>query len=78
MKNASPLYEALKQFVSQCAWSDQRHASVLVWMVIGIIQESSVNLTHWLCHVETTAQYAQSTQRRFARWLQNRRIHPSY
>jgi hypothetical protein len=77
MKNASPLYHELMKFVGQCAWSDQRHAYVLVWMVIGIIHEGSVNLTRWLCHVDTSAQYAQSTQRRFSRWLHNSRIHPS-
>lgn len=37
MKNASRLYNALLSFVGQCAWADQRHAYVLVWMVIGVI-----------------------------------------
>jgi hypothetical protein len=76
MKNTSPLYDGLMKFVGQCAWSDQHHAYVLVWMVIGIIQEGSVNLTRWLCHMDTSAQYAQSTQRRFSRGLHNSRIHP--
>jgi len=78
MKNTSRLYDALLAFVGQCAWSDQRHAYVLVWMVIGVIQEGNVNLTRWLSHVQTSAQQAQSTQRRFARWMHNRRIHPTY
>jgi len=51
---------------------------VLVWMVIGVIQEGSVNLTRWLAHVQTSARYAQSTQRRFSRWLHNSRIHPTH
>lgn len=76
MKNASALYDELRSFVSQCSWSDQRHMYVLIWMVIGLLQEGSVNLTRWLCHVETEACYAQSTQRRFSRWLHNIRIHP--
>lgn len=37
MKNASRLYDALIDFVGQSAWSGQRHAYVLVWMVIGLI-----------------------------------------
>lgn len=78
MKNASRLYDALIAFVGQCEWSDQRHAYVLVWMVIGIIHEGSVNLTHWLSHVQTSAQQAQSTQRRFSRWIHNDRIHPTH
>ena len=76
MKNASPFYDALVQFVGQVPWADQRHRAVLVWMVIGVVQEGSVNLTRWLAHVETAARDAQSTQRRFSRWLHNRRIHP--
>jgi len=51
MKNAPRLYDALLYFVGQSAWSDPRHASVLVWMVIGVIHEGSVNLTRWLVHV---------------------------
>ena len=78
MKNASRLYNALLSFVGQCAWADQRHAYVLVWMVIGVIHEGSVNLTRWLAHVQTSAQEAQSTQRRFSRWLHNARIHPTH
>lgn len=78
MKNASRLYDALSSFVGQCAWADQRHAYVLVWMVIGVIHEGSVNLTRWLGHVQTRARDAQSTQRRFSRWLHNARIHPTH
>lgn len=78
MKNTSRLYDALLTFVGQCAWSDQRHAYVLVWMVIGVIHEGSVNLTRWLSHVQTSAQQAQSTQRRFSRWIHNCRIHPTH
>jgi hypothetical protein len=77
MKTAAPLYNALKQFVGQCTWADQRHMAVLIWMVIGVIHEGSVNLTRWLAHVETSAHQAQSTQRRFSRWLHNSRIHPT-
>lgn len=62
MKKASKLHNALLDFVGQCDWADQRHAYVLVWMVIGVIQEGNVNLTRWLSHVQTSAQQAQSTQ----------------
>lgn len=78
MKNASRIYDALLSFVGQCTWADQRHIYVLVWMVIGVIQEGSMNLTRWLVHVQTPARDAQSTQRRFSRWLHNTRIHPTY
>jgi Transposase DDE domain len=78
MKPRLSLYDALFQFVRQCAWSDLRHAYVLVWMVMGVIHEGSVNLTRWLAHVHTPAMQAQSTQRRFSRWIHNQRIHPTY
>jgi len=45
--------------------------------VIGVIHEGSVN-RRWLAHVQTSAQDAQSTQRRFSRWLHNARIHPTH
>src|SRR5512147_2654339 len=43
-------------------------------MVGGLIQAEGVNLTVWTPFVQGRAQYAQSTQRRFRRWLGNRRI----
>jgi hypothetical protein len=76
MKNASALYDAVLSYVGQCPWQDQRHLYVLVWMVMGLIFEGSVNLTRWIAHVDTSAQQAQSSQRRFSRWLHNPRIHP--
>ena len=74
MKHASRLYDGLQTFVSQSAWADLRHLVVLVWMLVGLIEEGKVNLTSWISRVETKALYAQSTQRRFARWLHNARI----
>jgi hypothetical protein len=43
-------------------------------MVVGLIQAECVKLTAWVPFVQGRAQYAQSTQRRFRRWLANRRI----
>ncbi len=71
---ASRLYHPLWEFVRQSDWRDVRHITVLVWMLIGLMEAGRVNLTHWISRVETKAQYAQSTQRRFGRWLQNSRI----
>jgi hypothetical protein len=71
---ASRLYHPLWEFVRQSSWRDVRHITVLVWMLIGLMEEGRVNLTHWISRVETKAQSAQSTQRRFGRWLQNSRI----
>jgi hypothetical protein len=42
--------------------------------VVGVIQAGGVNLTAWVPFVTGRAPYAQSTQRRLARWLRNPRI----
>jgi hypothetical protein len=43
-------------------------------MMIGIIQSQNVHLNRFGVHVVSRANYAQSHQRRFRRWLSNRRI----
>lgn len=43
-------------------------------MVVGLIQAQCVKLTAGVPFVQGRARYAQSTQRRFRRWLGNRRI----
>jgi hypothetical protein len=43
-------------------------------MVVGLIQAECVQLPAGVPFVQGRAQYAQSTQRRFRRWLGNRRI----
>jgi hypothetical protein len=45
-------------------------------MVIGLIHSGSVNLTKWALYVQSRANFAQSKQRRFSRWLHNPRINP--
>ena len=76
MKTASTqLYDALFEFTNQAgSWRDVRHLQVLVWMVVGLIQEKTVNLSAWVDSVQSRALYAQSTQRRFSRWFHNGRI----
>jgi Transposase DDE domain len=41
---------------------------------VGLIQAECVKLTAWVPFVQGRARYAQSTQRRFRRWLANRRV----
>jgi hypothetical protein len=77
MKHAPRLYDVVLEFIRQCHWSDVRHSLVFAWMVLGMIESGRSNLTHWISSVETEAVYAQSTQRRFSRWMHNSRIHPT-
>ena len=75
MSKPPRLYNALVKFLKKSTtWADIRHLYVLAWMVLGLISEGSVNLTRWIMTVQFKAQYAQSTQRRFQRWLNNPRI----
>jgi hypothetical protein len=47
---------------------------MLAWMMAGLIQSGMISLTAWAPYVVSRAVYAQSTVRRFARWLDNQRI----
>lgn len=68
-------YSKLVAFCGQAGqWRDVRHVQTLAWMGNGLIQAEGVNLPAWVLFVQSRAQYAQSTQRRFRRWLGNRRI----
>src|SRR3954468_23486838 len=75
MENTPRLYSELVALVGQPGqWRDVRHLYTLVWMVVGLIHSGCGSLTAWVPFVSGRARYAQSTQRRFARWLQNPRV----
>lgn len=76
MTPTSRLYNALNDFLRQCdiVWLDARHLQTLCWMMIGMIQSQNVHLNGFGVYVVSRAQVAQSHQRRFRRWLSNRRI----
>ncbi len=75
MESASPLYQTLVQVLGeQPNWLDLRHLHTLVWMMVGLIESGMISLTAWVPYVHSRAQYAQSTVRRFTRWLENDRI----
>jgi len=75
MENTPRLYCELVELVGQHGkWLDVRHVYTLGWMVVGLIHSGCVSLTAWVPFVSGRARYAQSTQRRFARWLHNKRI----
>jgi hypothetical protein len=78
MENTPDLYDTLFQILSQHRhWIDIRHLHTLLWMVVGLIHSKTVNLPDWVPFVNSRAQYAQSTVRRFSRWLHNERIQPN-
>jgi hypothetical protein len=75
MENSSRLHDALIQVLGQEPnWLDIRHLKTLAWMVVGLIASHVISLAEWAPFVQSRAQYAQSTVRRFRRWLGNKRI----
>jgi hypothetical protein len=75
MEKTPRLYSELVELFGQPGqWRDLRHLQTLAWMVVGLIQAGCVRLTAWVPFVIGRACYAQSTQRRFARWLGNPRV----
>jgi len=75
MENTPRLYCELVALMGQpCQWRDLRHLQTFIWMMVGLIHSGCVSLTAWVPFVTSRACYAQSTQRRFVRWLTNRRV----
>jgi len=78
MENTPHLYNTLVQVLSQhTKWVDQRHLKSLAWMMVGLMPSGWISLTAWAPYVVGRAQYAQSTVRRFRRWLDNDKIDAS-
>ena len=77
MENTPYLYDTLLGVLGQHAnWLDRRHRQTLAWMMLGLISSKTVSLGAWMPFVVSRARYAQSTVRRFSRWLYNNRIKP--
>jgi hypothetical protein len=75
MENTPLLYDTLVQVLGQHRkWLDVRHLKTLAWMMVGLIETGLIGLTYWAPLVHGRAVYAQSSVRRFARWLDNERI----
>ena len=75
MDGTPRLYHTLVQvFSQQQNWVDLRHLKTLACMVVGLIETGKISLTAWAPSGHSRAMYAQSTVRRFTRWLKNKRI----
>lgn len=68
------LFESVCAWLKPAPWRDERHLQTVAWMVVGLLLSSEIALTKWVPYMVSRAQFAQSTQRRFERWLHNRRI----
>ena len=75
MSISTPLYNQLLGLLSQYTqYQDLRHLKALAWAFNALICSSKINLSEWESYVISRATKAQSTERRWQRLLQNRRI----
>jgi Transposase DDE domain len=75
MESTPRLYDTLVHIFRQHQnWLDLRPLKTLAWMTVGLIQAGNISLTAWVPYVHSRAVFAQSTVRRFARWIENDRI----
>ncbi|NOQ35394.1 MAG: transposase [Methylococcaceae bacterium] len=74
MKVRPQLYKTLSKLLILSTWKDIRHKFTFLWMVYGLIQSKESNIPEWIPFVSTKAEQAQSTERRFSRWLYNDNI----
>lgn len=75
LEGSTPLlYEQACVWLQSAPWKDVRHKQTVAWMLEGLLSSLPVALPPWLPSVICRARFAQSIQRRFARWLHNRRI----
>ncbi len=68
------LFDSVCAWLKPSPWRDGRHLQTVAWMVVGLLLSGEIAWTKWAPYIVSRAQFAQSSQRRFERWLHNRRI----
>ena len=75
MSIATPVDNQLLSLLSQHSpYRDLRHLKALAWMINALLGSGTINLSEWESYVPSRAEKAQSTERRWQRFLRNRRI----
>ncbi|MCT7965123.1 transposase [Laspinema sp. D1] len=75
MRTSTHLYGQLFNQLSQHSRvRDLRHLKALAWMVSALLYSGELNLAAWEPYVLSRAQKAQSTERRWQRFMDNNRI----
>lgn len=74
--DASRLYQAILPHLQGALWNDVRNVHTLAWMVTGMLLSRRSTPSFWLPHVHSRAVFAQSSERRFRRWLRNKHLQP--
>ncbi len=75
MSTSVPVYHQLLNLLRQHSnYRDFRHLKALAWMINALICSGTINLSQWEAYVPTLARQAQSTERRWQRFLRNPRV----
>ncbi len=75
MSNSTHFHRQLLNYLRQYSqYGDLRHLKALGWMVSALICSGQMSLPAWEPYVPSSAQKAQSVERRWRRFLQNERI----
>jgi hypothetical protein len=75
MSISTPIYHQLLSLLSQYSpYRDLRHLKALAWMINALLCSRTINLSEWEAYVPSRARKAQSTERRWQRFIRNHRI----
>lgn len=75
MSNSTQLHSHLLGYLRQYSkYDDLRHLKALAWMVSALICSGQLSLPAWEPYVQSSAQKAQSFERRWRRFLGNERV----
>lgn len=75
MSNSTTIYSQLFSFLRQYShYRDLRHLIALTWMVSALICSGQLCLSAWESYVPSRAKKAQSVERRWQRFISNKRI----
>lgn len=66
-----PVLPLLRQYSHR---RDLRHLKALAWMVTALVCSGQLSLPEWESYVPSRARQAQSTERRWQRFMGNRRV----
>ena len=77
MTDALRLYRTMLEFTGQgqSGFNDIRNWMTFAWALVGLLLSNNIHLSKWAVHRVGAAQ-AESKERQFSRWLDNKKIEP--
>ena len=69
--DAASVYAAIRPYLNSAFWNDYRNADTLAWLMTGVLQSRSSNVSKWIAHTPSKGIFKQSVERRYHRFLEN-------